>query len=313
MLLRKISSALILVVYTFPAVAQEVAIAKDPSFWKLVPKDVKVEKMTSGFLFTEGPIWNKKDSTLLFSDIPANTIYRLSTDGKSKEFLKPSENSNGLTYDPQGNLVICEQFTKRIVRLDKDSKISILADNYNGKKFNSPNDIVFKKDGSFFFTDPPYGHMQFNKDKTREINFTGIYYVKNGKASLVDTMIRANGVCLSPDEKTLYMAQSEFKWVFKSYQINTDGMVSSSKIFFEGPEITGNPDGIKVDVDGNVYCTGSGGIMVFTKEGKLLGTVKIPENPANLAWGDPDFKSLYVTAQGSIYKIKVNTKGYSGY
>lgn len=286
---------------------------KDESFWKLVPKNVKIEKVSTGYKFTEGPVWNRS-GFLLFSDIPANTIYKLTPDGKSEVYRKPSQNSNGLTYSPKGDLVVCEQFTKRVAAIDKNGKTTVLADNFEGKKFNSPNDIVFKKDGSFFFSDPPYGHMQFNGEKPRDLNFTGIYYVKNGKASLIDsTLIRGNGVCLSPDEKTLYVAQSEFYWLWKAYTIGDNGKVLSSRILLEGTEIKGNPDGIKVDTDGNIYCTGNNGLVIFNKEGKCLGSIRLPENTANLAWGDADLQSLYFTAQTSVYRIRVNAKGHLAY
>lgn len=286
-------------------------IIKDPAFKKILPKNIAVEKVSTGYLFTEGPVWNKKENYLLFSDIPANIIFKLTSNGKSEVYKKPSQNSNGLTYDPKGRLVVCEQYTKRINRFNEDGSNTVLADKFEGKTFNSPNDIVFKKNGSFFFTDPPYGHMQFNGDKPQELSFTGVYFVKNNKVTLVDsTLIRANGVALSPDESKLYVAQSEFKWLWKIYNLDKEGKVLSTSMLMEGSEITGNPDGIKVDIEGNIYCTGNNGVVVFSKEGTYLGTIKTPENPANLAWGDKDFKSLYVTAQKSVYRIKLNIKGY---
>jgi gluconolactonase len=305
-------------VYTFvtllsvlPVAAQ--LIPQSVDFWKIVPKDVKVNKLISDFKFTEGPLWNKKENFLIFSDIPANKIYKVLENGRFEVYISPSENSNGLTYDAEGNLLICEQKTKSVAKISsKTGKKEILASRYEGKTFNSPNDIVCKKDGSFFFSDPPYGHMQFNAEQPRDMNYTGVYYVSKGKITLIDSsLVRANGVCLSPDEKTLYVAQSEFKYLFKSYQLDESGKVLSSKIFFEGDDITGNPDGIKVDVEGNVYFTANNGIMIFNKDGKWLGTIKTPENPANLAWGGKDFKTLFVTCQGSIYTVKLNIKGFS--
>jgi gluconolactonase len=283
--------------------------AFDPIFWQYFDENNKIEKVASGFGFTEGPVWHP-DGYLLFSDIPGNTIFKIEKE-KSSIYKKPSKNSNGLTLHPLTKvLVICAQKSKNVV-LESGK---VLIDNYEGKKFNSPNDIVFRKDGSFYMSDPPYGHMQYNGNKSRELSYTGVYFVKNGVSTLIDSsLIRANGVCLSPDEKILYVAQSEFVYLWKKYVLDNDGMVISAEIFHQSEQINGNPDGIKVDVEGNVYATANHGVVMFDKNGKLLGEVRLPENSSNLTWGDADLGTLYITAGTSVYKIRTKAKGYLPY
>ncbi len=286
---------------------------KDDKLWDFIAKDLKIDKVSSGYQFVEGPVWHK-DGFLLFSDIPANIIFKLTTEGKSSVYITPSGNSNGLSIDKLGNLVACEHFGRRLVSYDSQGKLTVLLDKIDGKRISSPNDVVFKKDGSFFFTDPPYGLKNNDKDSLKELKSNGVYYVKEGKTTVIDsTLKRPNGVALSPDEKTLYVAQSEFGWLWKAYQLNEDGKVKSSQVLMEEPEILGNPDGIKVDVEGNIYCSGNGGVVILDKTGKHLGTIKLPENPANLAFGDKDLQSLYITAQKSIYRIRIKKKGHLAY
>lgn len=292
---------------------KEKLIVKDERFYEFIDKEVVVEKVASGYRFTEGPVYNYKENYLLFSDIPANTIYRLKN-GNSSVFKKPSQNSNGLTYAPDGLLVVCEQFLKQVAAFDEKMNKVSLTNGFKGKSFNSPNDIAFKKDGSFFFSDPPYGHLQYNSSKTREMDYTGVYYVRKDQITLIDSsLVRANGLTLSPDEKKLYVVQSEFKWLFKEYNLNDEGKVLSSRVLFEGEEIFANLDGIKTDTEGNLYATGNGGVMILTPEGKYLGTVRLPENPANLCFGDKDLQSIYVTANTGIYKFRVKKKGWFWY
>jgi gluconolactonase len=297
--------------FSFYALGQDYLLPNDDTFWTLVPKNTKVEKVATGFKFTEGPVWNKKGNYLLFSDIPANNIVRVTPDGINEVFINPSENSNGITYDLKGRLIVCQHGARRVIRIESDGKSTVLADKFNGKKLNSPNDVIVKSDGTIFFTDPPYG---LTDQKLKEQSFSGVYRLRDGVLTVIDTtLLRPNGIALSPDEKYLYVAQSEFNWLWKVYELDKKGNVLNDKIFFQGPEITGNPDGVKVDTKGNVYCTANNGVVIFTKEGKYLGTIKVPENTANLAWGDADLKTLYIAAQNSIYKIKLNTVGYLGF
>lgn len=281
-------------------------------FWKIFEPNVAIEKVATGFIFTEGPVWNPS-GFLLFSDIPANTIYKLQNK-ETSVYKQPSYNSNGLTYTPNLNLIVCEQKTKQVVEVTSEKTFNVLASDFEGKTFNSPNDVVIRKSGGIYFTDPPYGHFNYFSDVKPELSFTGVYFTQNGKTILIDsTLKRANGICLSPNEKTLYVAQSEFDWLWKAYKLDKEGKVKSSKILYKGSAITGNPDGVKVDVDGNIYCTANHGIVVFNKKGKLLGEIRLPENTSNLTWGDSDLKTLYITAASSVYKIKTKKKGYLSY
>lgn len=298
-----------LITSTVAAQGPEFLVVKNENFWKVLPKNPKIELCATGFRFTEGPLWHAKGGYLLFSDIPANVIYQMYPDGRTVPYIQPSENSNGLTFDNQGNLLACEHGGRKLVRYKNGIK-EILASEYAGKKLNSPNDVVVAKNGNIYFTDPPYGLKKGDADSTKQLAFNGVYLLKNNNLYLIDsTLYRPNGIALSPDEKTLYVAQSE-KWLWKAYTLGQDGLPTTGRIFFEGKDITGNPDGIKVDVYGNVYATGNHGIMVFDPNGTWLGSIKFPENTTNLAWGDNDFKTLYVTCAKSVYKIKMKVKGY---
>lgn len=309
----KIKKIILINVFPVLCFSQSFLLPENDQFYTIVPKDAEAEKVSSGYLFTEGPVWDKVNQCLYFSDIPANIIYKLNEFNEKSIYHTPSGNSNGLTFDRENHLIVCDQFNKRVAKL-KHGKLHTIVSKFEGKTFNSPNDVVMRKNGSFYFSDPPYGHFQYNKDSKMQINYTGLYFYDHHKCTLIDsTLIRANGVCLSPDEKKLYVAQSEFNWLWKEYILNENGTVKSSKIFFESDKITGNPDGIKVDEKGFIYATGNNGIVIFSPEGKMLGTIVITENPSNLAWGGKDLDYLYITAQKSIYKIKLNTKGFLHY
>lgn len=293
--------------------SQTFLVPETEQFYTLIVKGTQAELVTSGHKFNEGPVWDKVNNCLYFSDIPANTIYKLTESGEKSVFLIPSANSNGLTIDKGNHLIVCDQFNKRIARL-KHGKLHTLVSKYEGKSFNSPNDVVMRKDGALYFTDPPYGHFQFHKNTDRELNFTGVFFYNYHKCTLVDsTLIRANGICLSPDEKKLYVAQSEFNWLWKVYDLDKNGAILKSKIFYQSDKITGNPDGIKVDINGLIYATGNNGVVIFSPSGTFIGTIVLPENPSNLAWGGSKLNYLYVTTARSVYKIKLNTTGYLNY
>lgn len=266
--------------------------------------EYQVEKVSTGYIFTEGPVWGS-DGSVLFSDIPANKIWKISKD--AVVFREPSGMSNGLTFDNQGRLIACEHANRRVTRTEKDGSISVLADKYCGKTLNSPNDVVVKADGSIYFTDPPYGVDK----KNRELDFQGVYRIGlDGKIDLLIGNIRMpNGLCFSPDEKRLYIADSSELRQIYVYRVNADGTLSSGRIFAKITNPSGVPDGMKVDVSGRLYVAGPGGVWVFDTDGKHLDTIKIPETPANLAWGGSDGKTLYVTAKTSIYKVKLSTGG----
>ncbi|MCX6598386.1 MAG: SMP-30/gluconolactonase/LRE family protein [Acidobacteria bacterium] len=300
-------------------------VRKDPAFDQLVPKDAKIEKLAGGLIFTEGPIW-MPDGTLLFSDVPGNTIYRWKEGGKPEVFLKPSGydgkdapagayiGSNGLTLDKQGRLIICQHGNGQVVRREKDGKLTVLASKYEGKRLNSPNDAVYKSDGALYFTDPPYGFTKQDEDPKKEQRYNGVYRLKDGKLTqLVKEMTRPNGLAFSPDEKFLYIANSDDKvkaWV--RYDVKPDGTLSAAgKLFYDVTKETadGAPDGMKVDKRGNIYATGPGGIWVFSPEGKHLGTIAPPEVPANCHWGGADGQTLYMTARTGVYRVRLSVAG----
>jgi gluconolactonase len=272
----------------------------------IMSNNAQLEKLSSGFRFTEGPVWDRR-GFLLFSDIPANTIYKWTPDGKIYIFRHPAGNANGNTVDRQGQLITAEH-DRRLIRTQNDGRIISLAESYQGKRLNSPNDVVVKSDGSIYFTDPPYG---ISKEK-EELGFYGIYRLSSdGNLTLLTKeMIRPNGLAFSLDEKKLYVSDSEKKHI-QVFQVNSDGTLSNGQIFAElvSPKAKSVPDGIKVDVKGNVYIAASEGVIIFSPSGKLLGKIFVPEAVTNLAWGDKDYKTLYITASKSLYRIRLNVEG----
>jgi len=276
----------------------------------IVPKDSKLERLETGFQFTEGPLWNGSEGFLLFSDIPANRICKWSPDKGVEVFRDPSGNSNGLTYDKQGGLLICEHGNRRLSRIDKDGTYTVLADTFQGKPLNSPNDIVVKSDGTVYFTDPTYGI----EPHEQELPFQGVYRLDpEGRKLilLVDDFIRPNGLAFSPDETVLYIGDSSIdKRHVRAFDVDPDGTLSNSRVFAEIlSELPGNPDGMKVDIDSSLYVSAAGGIWVFSEDGEHLGTIKTPEIPANCAWGGEDWRTLFITARTSIYRLKTNVPG----
>jgi gluconolactonase len=295
----------------------------DPAFDSLVPKDARIEKVAGGFTFTEGPLW-RPSGVLWFSDVIANVVRQWSPDGTVTEILRPGGydgNSlpeggyigpNGMTADKDGAVLLCQHGNRRIVRITPDRKVSVVADKFEGKRLNSPNDLVFRSDGSLYFTDPPYGLPKGDDDPMKELKFNGVYRLAGGKLQLlVKDLTRPNGIAFSPDERTLYVANSDEKRrIWMRYDVAPNGSVSNGKVFADvtaEPE-AGLPDGMKVDSLGNVYGTGPGGVWVFSPDGKHLGTIKPAEQPANCGWGD-DGKSLYITARTSLYRIKLAVAG----
>ena len=276
----------------------------------IVPKDSKLERLETGFQFTEGPLWNASEGFLLFSDIPANRIYKWSPDKGVEVFRDPSGNSNGLTYDKQGCLLICEHGNRRLSRIDKDGTYTVLADAFQGKPLNSPNDVVVKSDGAVYFTDPTYGI----EPHEQELPFQGVYRLDTEGRKLillVDDFIRPNGLAFSSDETVLYIGDSSIdKRHVRAFDVDPDGTLSNSRVFAEiRSELPGNPDGMKVDIDGSLYVSAAGGIWVFSEDGEHLGTIGTPETPANCAWGGEDWRTLFITARTSIYRLKTNVPG----
>ena len=282
----------------------------DRRFWDIVPEDATLEHLATGFTFTEGPVWC--GDYLLFSDIRKNRIvkYKMMAYGPEvNTFRTPSGNSNGLTLDATGRLIACEHGTRRVTRTETDGTIKILADSYQGHRLNSPNDVVVRSDGSIYFTDPPYGLKDGKIWK--ELPFNGVYRITcRGEVELlVDDFDRPNGLAFSPDERILYVDDTVRKHI-RTFDVSPDGVLSNGRLFAElKAEEPGAPDGMKVDCHGNVYCTGPGGIWIIDPTKNCLGRILTPEIPANVAWGDADWKTLYITARKSIYKIRLNIPG----
>ena len=284
--------------------------AYDDALWQIVPKNVMVVPVATGFGFTEGPVWC--GDYLLFSDIPRNRIIRWCMRSEGPEvttFRSPSGNSNGLTLDKSGRLITCEHSTRRVTRTEIDGSITVLAGQYGGRRLNSPNDVVVRSDGSIYFTDPPYGL----KDLTawKELPFNGVYRLApDGElVLLMDDFDRPNGLAFSPDETVLYVDDTP-RGHIRAFDVSPDGGLSKGRVFVElqAPE-PGAPDGMKVDQQGNVYSTGPGGFWVIAPTGKSLGRIVLPELPANLAWGDSDWRTLYATARTSVYCLRLSVPG----
>ena len=275
------------------------------TFRDIVPAQ-QPELLASGFQFTEGPVWHPQ-GLLLFSDIPADTIYRYVPDRGVQRFIHPSHNSNGLTYDRAGRLLACEHSGRRLSRMDESGTMRPLVETYDGKRLNSPNDITVHSSGSIFFTDPPYG---IDPDPG-ELGFNGIYRLDpSGLISLLnDELVRPNGLAFSLDESLLYVADSRARQVL-SFPVNPDLSLGAAQLFADmDVRETGNPDGMKVDTYGNVFVAASTGIWVMEPSGNYLGTIEFPELPANFAFGGLGRRFLYATARTSIYRVRVHIPG----
>jgi gluconolactonase len=301
----------------------------------IVAPDAKVEKIADSFGFLEGPVWVRKGGYLLFSDIPANVIYKFTpSDGKVSVFLPYSGftgtdsstagmqlnngkgtvtllGSNAVTVDPQGRVVYCAHGDRQVVRLESDGKRTVLASQYEGKRLNSPNDLVFKSDGALYFTDPPAGLRDGDKDPKKELPFNGVYLLKDGQLRLLyKDMALPNGLAFTPDEKYLYVNDSVKKTILR-FDVKPDDTLGEPQLVIDmtSDKAPGGPDGMKVDQNGNIYCTGPGGFWIISPDGKHLGTVLTTELPANLAFGDADGKTLYLTARTGLYRIHLKIAG----
>lgn len=294
----------------------------DPSLDSIVPADAKIEKLAGGFSFIEGPLW-RKPGVLWFSDVVGNVIRQWSPTEGVTEILRPGGydgtgstatylGPNGMTAGKDDAVLVCQHGNRRIAQIGKDRKVTTFLDRFEGKRLNSPNDLVYHPDGSLYFTDPPYGLAGQDQDKQKELKFNGVFrYAKGKLQAIVKDLSRPNGIALSPDGKTLYVANSdEKKKLWMRYDVLPNGNVANGKVFYDVTSSTekGLPDGLKVDTKGNVYATGPGGVWVFSPEGKHLGTIKTTETPANCGWGD-DGKTLYITAETGLYRIKLNVEG----
>ena len=276
------------------------------SLQSIIDDGAQLEKVASGFEFTEGPLWHP-NGFLLFSDISTDTIYQW-TPNKTRIFRRPSGRANGNTLDRQGRLIVAEHENRRVSRTEKNGTVVTLAAQYQGKRLNSPNDLVVKSDGSIYFTDPPYGVEK----EQEELGFYGVYRLTpDGKLTLlVKDFVRPNGIAFSPNEKKLYVNDSQAGYT-RVYDVKADGTLTNRRLFAtqKDPSKQGVPDGMKVDSLGNVYSTGPGGVWIFSPTGTLLGKIEVPEPVTNVAWGDRDYKTLYITAAKSIYRIRVKIPG----
>ena len=294
----------------------------DPRLDALVPADARIEKLADGFVFTEGPVWIQSESRLLFSDVRANAIYQWTEAEGAGPFIDPvfegdvtgrrSISSNGLTLDAEGRLIICEHGNRLISRLEADGTRTTLVDRYEGKRLNSPNDAVYSTDGWLYFTDPPYGLEGLEESPMRELDFNGIYRLSpDGELELLFAdQTRPNGIALSPDETTLYVANSDANdKVWYAYDLGDDGL-SNRRVFYDVNDqvAPGAADGMTVDLAGNIFATGPGGVWIFAPDGTHLGSIQPDEVPANVGWGD-DGRTLYMTAQTGLYRIRLTTEG----
>lgn len=300
---------------------------RDDRFDALIPPRAALEKVADGFRWVEGPVWDGRGGHLLFSDIPANSIFKWSEGAAPILFLKPSgysgsapftgeePGSNGLTFDPAGRLALCEHGDRRISRLEADGRRTVLADRYEGKRLNSPNDLVYRSNGDLYFTDPPFGLPRAFEDPGKELDFQGVFRLaKDGRLTLLTRELRApNGLAFSPDERTLYVSDARRdRPVWMAFEVRSDGTLGAGRVFFDGSDWAGRwkgaPDGMKVDRQGNLFAAGPGGVHVFAPDGTHLGSLLTGVATSNCAWGG-DGSVLYVTAGTAVYRIRTGTRG----
>lgn len=316
----------------------------DPAIDAILPADAAIEKVADDCKWTEGPIWVRGDY-LLFADIPHNRIMKWMPDGRLSVFMQPSgytgtepfkgiePGSNGMTMDRRGRVTVAGHAARNVWRFESletgpggHFRTTVLAEKYQGKRLNSPNDLVYRSDGSLYFTDPPYGlETQADNDPKKELTFNGVFRIRDAVSHkpgappdpgqldlLISDLTRPNGIAFSPDEKILYIAVSDpQRKVWMRYDVRPDGTVNNGKVLLDSTSAPGDggPDGIKIDREGNIYGAGPGGVWIFTPEGKHLATLKIGERVANCAWGGEDAKTLYITASSSVYRIRTKIEG----
>jgi gluconolactonase len=289
---------------------------RDARLDAIVDGGAGLERLGTGFRFTEGPVWHAQGKFLLFSDMPDDHMHRWSAKDGVSTFRKPCNKSNGLTYDRQGRLLVCEHTTSRVTRTEPDGSQTVLATHWQGKELNSPNDIVCKSDGAIYFTDPTYGRMDvFGLKRDVMLGFRGVYRIgADGKLELLaDDFGQPNGLCFSLDERLLYVCDTDRKHI-RRFEVWPDGKLAGGAVWATTTgEGKGAPDGMKVDAAGNVYCCGPGGIHVFATDAQCLGVIRTPEQAANFCWGDDDLKSLYITASTALYRVRMKQAGRLSY
>lgn len=299
----------------------------DPALDAILPPNSKLEKLADGFAFTEGPVWLPTDGGhLLFSDPNNNRVYRWSSQDSSVSVFRTKSGytgvdigsyrqpgSNGLALDAEGRLSLCEHGNRRVTRLEKNGLLTVLADRYEGRRLNSPNDLIYRGDGVLFFTDPFFGLPKFAGDPARELDFTGVFALREGKVSLVTRELTGpNGLAFSPDQKVLYVGNwDDHRKVVLRYTPDANGAAGPGELFADLTQEPGEDaiDGVKVDQAGNVYVSGPGGLWIFSATGRRLGLLAGPEHPHNMAWGDADRRTLYLTAQNGVYRLRLSVAG----
>jgi gluconolactonase len=286
---------------------------RDERLGAIITPDAVLEKLATGFAFTEGPIWHHRERHLTFSDMPGDHMRRWTADSGITTFRQPSNKANGNAYDRTGRIVTCEHATSRVTRTEADGSITVLASHYDGKELNSPNDIVVKSDGAIYFTDPTYGRLEyFGVPRDAELDFQGVYRIDHTDDTLTllaDDFAQPNGLCFTPDERRLFVNDTD-RGHIRVFDVGDDGKLSGGEVWADVVgEGDGAPDGLKVDAHGNVYCCGPGGIHIFAPDRTCLGVIKVPEVSANFCWGGPDMRSFFITASSSLYRIEVKVPG----
>ncbi len=291
---------------------------RDPRFRQVVGDEVAFEKIATGFLFTEGPLWHPREQYLLFSDMPADHLRRWSPRDAVTTFRQPCNQSNGLAWDLQGRLIACEHSSSSLTRTESDGRITTLASHWQGKELNSPNDVVVDKSGAIYFSDPTYGRSEFyGRPRPTQLDFRGVFRLlpdaaggtANQLSLIANDFGQPNGLCFSLDGRRLFVNDTDRAHI-RVFDMKPDGTVSGGGVWAETVgEGDGAPDGMKIDSQGNVYCCGPGGIHVFSPQAECLGVIRVPEYTANFAWGDADACSLYITASTSLYRIRTRVAG----
>ncbi len=313
--MKNLSSYILLIsgLFIFPmSSVHSQVVRKSPALDEIIDQYAGLKKIAAGFQFTEGPVW-APEGYLLFSDIPAQRIYKWDPRDSATVYLEKSGGSNGLAFDAEGNLIACQHVDRQIAKLGKDGKFVTLTNNWNGKKLNSPNDLAIKSDGAIYFTDPAYGLPKGVNDPSKEIPFQGVYRYYDGQTVLLDsTLDNPNGIAFSPDEKYLYVANytndtHAKQWMI--YKVDKKGDISKRSVFADATASLerGGPDGMKVDLAGNVFCAGPGGVLIYSPKGELLGLIRVPEIVSNLCFGGKEGKTLFITARTGLYSISLKT------
>ena len=306
-------------------------VAHTPGIFELVAPDAELELLAGGFHFTEGPVWHE-EGYLLFTDVAADAIWRWDAAGAAQVWRQPANMANGMTRDPQGRLLSCEQATSHLARYEPDGTVTVVASHFQAKELNSPNDVVCRSDGCIYFTDPPAGREEPHgqtRPTPRELDFQGVFLIRSGSGQLelqADDMFVPNGLCFSPDESLLYVNDTMRRQIVV-FDVEEGGSLRNKRLFCQQPGdppdpsrlmaefartgtlSTGLPDGMRTDAIGNVYCGGPGGIWVIDPCGQLLGVIETPSFVGNMNWGDDDWRSLYICASKELYRLRMRVAG----